>query len=174
MNVLQEWVTELPLMMQGTLLTGIRGNDLAHAPRMKPVVRWLRSLLLNNGNPQNDFMEVGQLPTVEEFDDELEYLSCHYFLHLLHTLQIVGYKHPDTKIRLIASDYYSRLVDWCHLHPEPESEMDERLSGRAGTTGSFKVWVSEWTQRNQEIEREESLRTAVIPPLHIHHGRQCS
>jgi hypothetical protein len=130
-------------MMQGTLLTGIRGNDLDYSPKMKPVVRWIRSNLLNNGNPENDFMEVGTLPAVEDFEDELEYMSVHYFRHLILTLEIIGYKHPDYDVSTIAMEYYLRLVNWCHLAPESHEELNERLSGEPGTTGTTKMWVAE-------------------------------
>lgn len=176
-SVLKEWVTELPLMMQGTLMTSIRGNDLQPTPHMKPVTRWLRSLCLNNGNPENDFMDVPKLPSVEEFEDELEYLTLHYFLHFLHSLEIVGYKHPDHDTAETALDYYLRLADWCHLAPETEEEMDERLSGQPGTTGSMKRWVRrKLVLRRTESRREEPPPPMETPvaPIHSYHGRSDS
>jgi hypothetical protein len=152
-SVLQDWVTELPLMMQGTLLTGIRGNDVAYAPKLKPVVRWIRANLLVQGNPENDFMEVPDgLPAVEDFEDELEYMPVHYYRHLIHTLEIIGYKHPDYEISSIAMEYYLRLVDWCHLAPESHEELDERLSGKPGTTGSSRKWSGAWDAKSRKIQ----------------------
>lgn len=142
-SVLQDWVTELPLMMQGTMLTGIRGNDTAHAPKMKPVVRFMRANILEQGNPENDFMDIGVLPGVEEFEDELEYMSVHYFRHFLLTLEILAYEHPEFLVSNTAMDYYLRLVNWCHLAPESHEELTERLSGKPGTTGTSKTWIPE-------------------------------
>lgn len=159
-------------MMQGTLLTGIRGNDLDHAPKMKPVIRWMRSILLNNGNPENDFMNVPSLPTVEEFEDELEYVSVHYFRHFLLTLEIIGYKHPEYEVAEIAMDYYLRLVNWCHLAPESHEELDERLSGKPGTTGDSKTW--EPPGLVQSKKRLPSTKTArvvkKVAPVHQRQG----
>jgi hypothetical protein len=163
-SVLQDWVSELPLMMQGTMMTGIRGNDLAHAPLMKPVIRWMRSQILVQGNPENDFMEVGTLPAVEDFEEELEYMSVHYFRHFLHTLEIIGYKHPDYRVSDIAMDYYLRLVNWCHLAPESHEELNERLSGKPGTTGTSKMWVPE---SRKMLPEEEPV---VVAPTHRDYG----
>lgn len=121
-------------MMQGTLMTCIRGNDIRDTPKMKPLTRWLRSLLLNNGNLKNDFMNVPKLLAVEDFEDEIEYLSIHFFAHLLHSLEIVGHMHPDDNVAGIALDYYARLVDFLHLEPEKEEDFKSRLSGEPGTT----------------------------------------
>ena len=136
-------------------MTGIRGNDFNAAPKMKPVVRWMRSVLLVNGNPENDFMEVPDLPAVEDFEDELEYMSVHYFRHFLHTLEIIGYKHPEFEISDIAMEYYLRLVDWCHLAPESHEELDERLSGKPGTTGSSKTWIPQSRKIKVEVDDKE-------------------
>lgn len=168
MSVLKDWVTELPLMMQGTLLTSIRGNDTAPTPGIKKVGRWYRDLLLHNGNPENDFMEFQGLPRVEDIHDELEYSSVHYLLHLLHGLEIVGYKHPDPETSDIALDYYLRIVHWLHLSPETEQELDERLSGEPGTTGETKKWVRK-KRRNRRVEPAPEP-PAPAAPVHIHHG----
>lgn len=186
-SVLKDWVVELPLMMQGTIITSIRGNDLAHAPKLKPVTRWLRSLILNNGNPENDFMDVPKLPAVEEFEDELEYLTIHYFAHLLHTLEIVGYRHPEDKVAEIALNYYARLVDWLHLEPEAQADLESRLSGQPGTTGSKRKWFPLFAKnviQMRELERsgeqelvalaQKTLRERgydVYGPEHIYRGR---
>lgn len=187
-SVLKDWVVELPLMMQGTLMTCIRGNDIRDAPKMKPLTRWLRSLLLNNGNPENDFMEVPKLPAVEEFEDEIEYLSIHYFAHLLHSLEIVGHKHPDDEVAGIAIDYYARLVDFLHLEPEREEEFEKRLSGEVGTTGSVRKWLPNFKirvlrQRAEQASSKDCLLDAakgvlqehgyyiVESPEHMIHGR---
>lgn len=171
-TVLKDWVIKLPLMMQGTLMTGVRGPDTASCPNLKPVGRWIRSLILVNGNPENDFMEVQKLPAVEEFEKELEYLPIHYFTHLVHCLEIIGYKHPDGNVAAIALEYYFRLCDWLHMFPEPEEEMDIRLSGKSGTTGEVRRWsldvVGDRTYPVREVVRE------VIVEKPVHHYRGSS
>jgi hypothetical protein len=174
-SVVQEWVEELPLMMQGTMMTGVRGNDIIATPKLKPLVRWVRSLILVQGNPENDFMEVDvtTLPTVEHFEDELEYLSVHYFRHLLHTIEIIGYKHPDYDTSMIAIDYYLRLVDWCHLAPETHEELNERLSGEPGTTGKSKTWKPDYpifNRKKKPSKKPVSSKPVPVPPVHQNYG----
>lgn len=48
-------------------------------------------------------------------------------LHLMHAAEIVGYKHPDPKIRAWWDSLYLKLVRDMHLAPETEQELDYRL-----------------------------------------------
>jgi hypothetical protein len=149
------------------MMTAIRGCDTPQ-PKIKPVVRWIRQLLLINGNDENDFSRPpDKLPSVEDFEDELEYAPLHYFLHLFHTLEIIGFKHPDPETSDIAFEYYLRLCSWMHVAPETEEEMDERLSGKPGTTGSAKSWVQDLlgSRKKRRPEKKPS------PPVHTNQGR---
>lgn len=51
----------------------------------------------------------------------------HFQLHFLHSVQILGYKHPMQHIRVWWYECYERLVYDMHLRPESEADMDERL-----------------------------------------------
>jgi hypothetical protein len=57
----------------------------------------------------------------------LDELSHHFQLHFMHAAEIVGYKHPDTKIRQWWRMVYFELARDMHLHPETMHEMDKRL-----------------------------------------------
>jgi hypothetical protein len=180
-SVLQDWVIELPLMMQGRMMTGIRGPDEAYCPEMKPVIRWIRSVVLVSGNPENDFAQIDdkQLPAVEDFEHELEYLTVHYYRHFLHTLEIIGYKHPDFAVSDIAMEYYLRLVDWMHLAPESHEEINERLSGKPGTTGGSREWIPQGRKvavnnLKKEIKELEKKKKEVLPPVHRNFGARLS
>lgn len=64
---------------------------------------------------------------------ELDAVPHHFQLHLLHSFEIVGYKHPDFEIRKWFREAYERLVLDMHLWPETEEQLDERLNDtRAG------------------------------------------
>ena len=64
---------------------------------------------------------------VDQYLKDLDAIPHHFQLHLLHAAEIVGYKHPDDRIRGWWCNLYVRLVSDMHLHPEGEREMDERL-----------------------------------------------
>ncbi len=66
---------------------------------------------------------------------ELDAIPHHFQLHLLHAIQIMGYKHSDPRIRAWWGRVYVRLVEDLHLHPESEKEMDRRLGD------SFEGWL---------------------------------
>jgi hypothetical protein len=64
---------------------------------------------------------------VEDYLRQVDALPHHYQMHFLHAAEIVGFKHPDTRVRYFWHRLYLRLVNDFHLHPETEVEMDDRL-----------------------------------------------
>ena len=69
---------------------------------------------------------------------ELDAIPHHFQLHLLHAAEIVGFKHPDLRIRGWWLQTYERLVHDMHLWPETEEQMDRRLGDSRET----------WLERN--------------------------
>jgi hypothetical protein len=57
--------------------------------------------------------------------DELPY---HYTVHFMHAVEVLGYKHPNERIRAFWNGVYMRMVNCLHLFPETEEQMDGRLS----------------------------------------------
>lgn len=139
--VVQDWVMRLPWKMQSVLMTSARGPDQFRYPAVKIVGRWIRGYLFHDADPSNPFIhnpldqhaweDVDNLLSVLEH--ELEYLALHYYGHLIHALQIIGYKHPDEGVRLMAGRLYRELCQRVlHLPFETEEQMDLRLRGEAG------------------------------------------
>lgn len=64
---------------------------------------------------------------VEAYLRDLDMIPHHFQLHFLHAAEIVGYKHPDARIRAWWAKLYVRLVHDMHLYPESEAQMDSRL-----------------------------------------------
>ena len=58
----------------------------------------------------------------------LDELPHHFQLHFMHAAEIVGYKHPDERIRSWWRHVYQQLVHDMHLNPESEEQMDFRLA----------------------------------------------
>ncbi len=152
MNVTQAWTHELPMMQQTVLLTAIRGPDgIAKYGAVKMLLRWYRRCVLLSALDQrvlNNPCEVNggsftgpsvSRPDVadrwEAYMDEhicgylkqQDELPFHFQMHFMHSVEILGYKHPCPRIRYWWSALYIRLVHSMHLHPETQQEMDSRL-----------------------------------------------
>lgn len=64
---------------------------------------------------------------VGQYLREVDAIPHHFHLHLLHAIEILGYKHPDLRTREWWNETYNRLVHDMHLWPETEAQMDRRL-----------------------------------------------
>ncbi|MBI2004187.1 hypothetical protein HYS72_01855 [Candidatus Pacearchaeota archaeon] len=129
-KVLQDWMGNLPWKQQSVILSSLRGPDTHRPINVKKVTRWLREITQNCADPSTDYMKKLELPQLNELKEDLEFCSVHYFCHLLHTFEIIGYTHPDIKIKNIANNYYSGLVDALHLNPENKEQMNKRLEDK--------------------------------------------
>lgn len=153
-SVLQEWVGDLSMMQQTVLLTAIRGPDgLPKYGPVKMLTRWFRRCILYSAMDGKIFTDPQERgggsftgpsvtyvagddsglwePLMDEVVDGFMQLEDtiphHFYLHLVHAVEILGYKHPDKRIRFWWNGLYLRLVHAFHLHPEAESELDARL-----------------------------------------------
>lgn len=122
---------ELPIKMQSTLILGLKGPDDRPAPNVKKITRWLRGLSFRPGDPRNVHEFMGERP--ERIMDrspayrEIEYLPLHYFGHLLHSLEVVAYKHPDFDNQVLAFGLMADLCSILHLIPEDDDKFNHRL-----------------------------------------------
>lgn len=152
MSVLQDWVENLTFMQQSVLLTAVRRPD--GTPKYGPVKmlqRWYRRCVLlsalddrvltnpydsNGGSFTGPSIKKGEADSswtweqpmndlVGECIKTLDALPHHFQLHFLHAAEIIGYKHPDERIRVWWCSVYHRLVRDMHLHTE--NEIDKRL-----------------------------------------------
>lgn len=128
--VLKDWMSELPWKEQSVILSSLRGPDLSRPVAVKKLNRWLRSITQNNADSSTEYMKEIVLPDIEDLKEEVGYCTMHYFTHLMHALEIIGYKHPDKFIRDMGEKYYLGLVDFAHLNPETKEQLDKRLEDR--------------------------------------------
>jgi hypothetical protein len=151
-GVLQDWVSGITFMQQSVLLTAVRGPD--DTPKYHPakyITRWFRrSVLLSSFagreilNPyepdggsfygpacEPPFDGVSWEPVMDDRASEylraLDELPHHFQMHLMHAAEIVGYKHPDRRVRAWWRRFYERLAHDMHLWPETEEQLDRRL-----------------------------------------------
>lgn len=150
--VTQDWTHALPLMQQSVLLSAIRGADnVSKDHPSKLLLRWYRRcvLLVAFGKviiTRPDFEGGGSFtgPSIERLPTDVDwrpsmdvlvtkYLrSCdevphHFHLHLMHGIEILGYKHPSPLIRDWWYKTYERFCNDMHLEPEGLLSMDIRL-----------------------------------------------
>jgi hypothetical protein len=135
-SVLQDWVMELPLREQGTLLTGIRGCD--SAPKRleidtpeRRLVAFLRYCVMNPAVPDevnipHAFFQ--STPPKYWRASEFGHYPQHWYSHLMHCFEVVAYRSPDCRLGRLAMEIYQRLVKNLHLNPESSEQMIERLS----------------------------------------------
>lgn len=140
MSVLQDWVMEIPLREQGTLLTAVRGCDLepkiwystgvADSPgrRLTAFVRWC---FMNPADPREvdipgAFFQ-SQPPNPFKAS-EFGHLPQHWYSHIMHALEVIAYRHPNEDIADETFRLYRAMVRNLHLDIETFDEFKERLS----------------------------------------------
>lgn len=140
-SVLQDWVMELPLREQGTLLTAVRGCDnepktwnrtgVAYSPGRR-LTAFIRYCFMNPADPREVDYEEGAFfmstPPSPFKPSEFGHLPQHWYSHAMHALEIIGYRHPVTQLRDQAYLMYHQMVHNLHLRSEPYDAMVERLS----------------------------------------------
>lgn len=137
-SVLQDWVMDLPLREQGTLLTGVRGCDLT--PKFpldsteRELVGWLRWTFLVPFDEREVDAEPGcffisKVPALNNWRaSALGHYPWHWLSHLMHCYEVVGYRHPDQFVRATARAVYVKLAHSFHLNPETFEQFETRLS----------------------------------------------
>lgn len=155
-SVLQDWVMSLTLMQQSVLIAAMRGPDgVDKGCKAKNLVKWLRRCIVisafdgvaldnpyhpGGGSYTGPSIEVSEVICPDKFKWELDMdavlkdylksidsLPLHYHLHFLHAVEILGYKHGNTRIRAWWLKTYLSMVHDMHLAPETEAQLDNRL-----------------------------------------------
>lgn len=153
-SVLKDWVMELPLAMQGTLLTAVRGPDGVRKDHpVKLLIRTLRRVILHGAKPTpNGFMsksEVVNSPAMaaelmlplndhHEISYWLNKLFAHYMdecphhwlMHFIHSAEIIGYTHPVKETSMLWLKVYVEACYSFHMNIEAKTDMIERLGSR--------------------------------------------
>lgn len=140
-SVLQDWVMWLPLRHQGVLLTAVRGCDdepkfwtsrgvsYSSGRRLTAFIRWC---FMNPADIREvDYAEGSffrSFPPENFKPSEYGHLPQHWYSHVMHALEVIGYKHPNLETKHMAHKMYIELVLNQHLRPESEEEMDTRLT----------------------------------------------
>lgn len=131
--VLQDWLlSNCSWRQQTVLFTALRGPDgLPKSNSGKVLCRFLRSCVLRDATPnRGTFMGILQkeaVRTAKKFIDAHDEYPHHFIMHLAHSAEILGYKHPNQKIRNFWKVLYEDVCSAFHMYPETEKQMDLRL-----------------------------------------------
>jgi len=119
--------------MQTVLLTSFRGCDGVYKNDYgKNYTRIMRATVLKNADPSSTFFPADEAQHwagegLSAFFTDMDHYPVHWFMHLLHASEIVGYKHPDAMYRDFWLRFYLRGVHELHLNIETEKQLDYRL-----------------------------------------------
>jgi len=64
---------------------------------------------------------------VGELLRSMDELPLHFFTHMMHAAQVIGYSHPNIYVREYWLSFYKRAAKALHLQPETEKSMRHRL-----------------------------------------------
>ena len=126
---------ELPLRAQGSILAGLRGCDLAPKRPYDSTERQLAAYLRWCTMVPADPREVGvpgaymqATPPSDWKASDLGHYPEHFYSHLMHAYQIVGYCHPDEATAVQCGGVYRTLVANLHLMPESHDHWLARMT----------------------------------------------
>lgn len=146
-SVLQDWVMQLPLREQGTLLTGVRGCDLSpkspdciderfgcstgEDTAERALVAFLRFCFMNPADAREVDIPGAffrSTPPANWKPSQFGHYPLHWVSHVMHCFEVVGYRHPDVAIAATAWSIYARFVRSLHLEVEGIEQFNARLS----------------------------------------------
>lgn len=151
-SVLQDWVMELPLREQGTLMTAVRGCDFEAKQWTSTGVSYsagrrttafIRYCFMNPADPREVGSQEGafMMPSPPHVfkPSEFGHLPQHWYSHVMHALEIIAYRCPNGSNAEFAFEMYKSMVHNMHLNIESSNQMEKRLSEdrfKAGTVVS--------------------------------------
>lgn len=145
-SVLQDWVMKLPLRAQGTLLTGVRGCDLA--PKTGDYMVEGHGCSTGESSPERhlvaflrycfmlpaDMREVDipgaffqSMPPCSWKPSMFGHYPQHWYSHLMHCFEVVAMNCPRGDLAEQAQGIYERLANNMHLNPETREQYDKRM-----------------------------------------------
>src|SRR6266550_1778603 len=134
-SVLQSWVMELPLREQGALLVATRGCDLApkdpdciderygcstgEETAERRLVTFLRWCFMNPADPREvdipgSFFRSS--PPMNWKPSQFGHYPLHWYGHVMHGFEVIGWRHPDYAVRETAHTIYVRMAHCLHLN----------------------------------------------------------
>jgi hypothetical protein len=136
-SVVKEWISELPFTQQALLMLSLRGPDgVEKYSGAKFILYFIRDVILKAAYPYDGKFEKGgfmrsdyeNFSTVADaFFDDLDAYPMHFLMHFIHAAEVIGYHHPDDKIRNHWFNFYCFACECLHMKPENQYELNQRL-----------------------------------------------
>lgn len=140
-SVVQDWMQNITWKQQTVVLAAMRGCDgVGKDDVSKKVHKLMRACVLENAGTKNtgfmatdladwhdDQVYTERMNRVYEFRRDIDKYPTHYILHFMHAAEIIGFNHPDEKVRQFWEQAYLVFVNAMHLQPEIKAENDFRL-----------------------------------------------
>ncbi len=138
-SVFQDWLQNISWKQQTVIVTGLRGCDgLSKKDPSKHISRSIRMAALKNADTTTTYMKHNLfeelLEAAKVFVDDLDRYPTHFVLHMMHACEIIGYKHPEERVREVFSAVYNQIVWAMHLRPESKESLDHRLADKTEKT----------------------------------------
>ena len=134
-SVLQDWVMELPLREQGTLMTAVRGCDLTPKypldSQERQLVAAIRGAFMVPADPREMDVVGGFMrssPPANFKPSCLGHYPHHWVMHVLHAVEVIAYRHPDTAVWYIWMPIYHSIVQSLHLNVETFEQFEQRMT----------------------------------------------
>jgi len=125
-----DWLSDLSFKQQTVLLSALRGCDTADKYDLsKTFIRKLRGTIIHDACPSGgDFMEDNvSSDDIYLFTKSLDKYPFHFLIHFIHACEIVGYFHPDARVREWWRNLYYTFVAAFHMSPESKEDCNYRL-----------------------------------------------
>jgi hypothetical protein len=129
-EVLEDWMKELTWKQQSSLISSSRGPDTHYCPNIKRISKFIRKTTQKDGDAYGNYMKIDEPPILNSLKKEFEFCTIHYANHLLTGLEIIAYKHFNSRTASTAREYYVYLAGRLHLNPETKKQMEKRLQDR--------------------------------------------
>jgi hypothetical protein len=140
-SVVHDWVSSLPFTQQAVLFLSLRGADgLSKNDRSKYIVQFIRGVVLKPAYPgfssNDDYEPDGFMRCdfqnfnrdAQFFFDDVDMLPHHFYLHVIHAAEIIGFSHPDDFVRANFFSFYNHSCKSFHMMPETREQLYKRLS----------------------------------------------
>lgn len=132
-SVLQPWVMRLPLREQGTLLTAVRGCDVAPKNPLDSLERQLVAAIRGAFMIPADSREVDSEPGCFMLSKPpypfkasgIGHYPHHWLSHVMHASEVLAYRHPRHSTLWIG--VYYELCHALHVKPESCSDFEARM-----------------------------------------------
>lgn len=156
-SVLHDWVCDLPFTQQALLMLATRGPDsLPKDTPAKEILHYLRGAIIKpayfdfykeDGFMNIDYGEVTYeqdhynndtdiiyqnfgwrfVECGDEFFRHVDELPHHFYMHIIHAAEVLGYKFPDERVMRCWYDFYGCACKSFHMNPETLEQLDQRL-----------------------------------------------